>query len=128
MITLHKNTREEFEVEFIARRRKMRSIITRQLLTTLYTNALTDVNTSVAELARELGTTSDDVIKKVSNLNTIHGIKVLNKSSNKSSYKLVGFFTPRKRSRKKKESKQQVLIYQASRNDKLLNSVFGEFN
>ena len=124
MITLHKNTKEEFEIEFIARRKKMRSILTKQLLTTLYTNALSDVNTSVAELARELGTTSDDVIKKVSNLNTIHGIRVLNKSSNKSSYKLTGFFTPRKRSRKKKEPKKQVCIYQATRNDQLINQVF----
>ena len=124
MITLHKNTKEEFEAEFIIRRKKMRSILTKQLITTLYTNALADINTSVAELARELGTTSDDVIKKVSNLNTIHGIRVLNKSHNKSEYKLVGFFTPRKRNRKKKEPKQTVCIYQTTANDLLLNHVF----
>jgi hypothetical protein len=124
MITLHKNTKEEFEAEFVVRRKKMRSIATKQLLSTLYTNALADVNTTVAELAREIGTTSDDIIKKVSNLNTIHGIRILNKSNNKSSYKLVGFFTPRKRSRSKKKPVETVRIYQATGNDKLLNQVF----
>lgn len=124
MITLRRNTKEEFESEFIARRKKMRSMLTKQLLTTLYTNALADIETSVAGLARELGATSDDVIKKVSDLNMRHGIKVLNKSSNKSSYKLVGFFTPIKRNRKKKEPKQPVCIYQATRNDQLINQVF----
>lgn len=125
MISLNTHTKEEFEVEYIARRKKMRSIANRQLLSVLYTNALEGNNTDATELARLLATTNDDIHKKVSNLNTIHGVRVLNQTGklHKSSYKLVGFFKPRKRNRKK-VAKAPVMMFQLSKNDQLLNQVF----
>lgn len=125
MITLLKNTKEEFESEFKARYRRMRSPVTREILSTLYANALGEIKTDATGLARSIGTTSDDIIKKISDMNTIHGIKIVNKSRShcKSDYKLVGFFKPRKRNRKK-VAKAPVMMFQLSKNDQLINQVF----
>lgn len=125
MITLDKDGKEAFEFEFKLRTSKMRSPIMKGLLTKLYTNALTGEKIGVTDLAKVLETTADDIIKKVSNLNTIHGVRIFNKSAHscKSDYKLKGFFKPRKRNRKK-VTPAPVMMFQVSGNEKLLNEVF----
>lgn len=125
MITLDKNGKEAFEAEFKARTKKMRSPIMKGILTQLYANALTGDKIGVTGLARLLETTPEDIIKKVSNLNTIHGVRIFNKAPHtcKSDYKLTGFFKPRKRNRKK-VSKAPTMIFKPSSNDQIINQVF----
>lgn len=125
MITLSTHTIEQFEFELVNRRKRMRSIANKQILSVLYTNSLEGKDTDATELARLLATTNEDIHKKISNLNTIHGIRVINKTGklHKSSYKLVGFFKPRKRNRKK-VAKAPEIIFQVGKNEQLINRVF----
>jgi hypothetical protein len=127
MITLQKNTNEEFEGEFKDRRKKLRSIAMKGLLDILYSNALSGVNVEASDLSRALDIDTRKLHKSISNMRLSHGIKVINETGKnyKSSYRLVGFFTPRKR--KCKPRKKDVVpqfIYEPTVNDKILNQVF----
>ena len=128
MITLKTHTQEEFEAQYITRRGKMRSIMMRQVIKILYEHSIENKKIDAAELARLVSSECRDIHKRVSSMNNLHGVKVLNKtgSNQKSSYKLVGFFEPEKRKRKRKAKKEQQpsFMFQLSNNQKLINNVF----
>ena len=127
MITLTKNTQEEFEAQFKDRHKKLRSIAMKGLLDILYSNALAGVNVEASELSRALDIDTRKLHKSISNMRLTHGIKVINEAGKNycSSYRLVGFFTPRKRKeRPRKKDVVPQFIHEPTYNEKLLNQVF----
>ena len=126
MITLKTHSLEQFNEQYVARRKNMRSVIVRKLLKVLTENAIAKKDVDAPTLANLIGCDGRDIHSRISHMNIVHGVKVTNTTgtTHKSSYRLVGFYEPEIKKRKSKKSKPINIALHLTDNQKLINQVF----